>query len=124
MAREKQKQPINYVDRETLDRELNSAISDILSAEETANGILAKAQETVKAVELDGAAVFRDLNKLCDRDCERARESAVARQTQAATAECDKLMQAAQREGEKIKAECAAKTKTLGKKLLARIGEE
>lgn len=124
MAREKQKNPISYVDRETLDRELNSAISDILSAEETAKGILAKAQETVKAIELDGATVFRDLNKQCDRDCERERESAVARQTQAAKAECEKLMQAAQRDGEKIKAECAAKAKTLGKTLLARIGEE
>ena len=59
----KNTQKVVYEDRETLDAELNSAIADILSAEHEAARIVAQAEASVKAVQLDYANRERALRE-------------------------------------------------------------
>ncbi|MCH5163261.1 MAG: hypothetical protein J1G38_07240 [Clostridiales bacterium] len=58
------KQPIiSYEPREKLDGELEQAIGDILSAEDEAKRIIGRAEESVKAIGLDGATRERNMRE-------------------------------------------------------------
>lgn len=98
----KQEEKIEYGDRETLDAELAVALGDIRSAEQEAKLIIAKAEETVKAIQLDSAARERDMKKTSGIAVSELRDKKL--QLAAARAENERtaLVNSAKAEGEKL----------------------
>lgn len=100
-AQEKEKLT-EYVDREQGDAELMSAIADILSAEEEAKRIIASAEATVKAIQLDGATAERDMRMQSNKAAADAHDRAIADAETRAKAEREKLVASAAADGEKL----------------------
>ena len=100
-AQEKEKLT-EYVDREQGDAELMSAIADILSAEEEAKRIIANAEATVKAIQLDGATLERDMRMQSNKAAADAHDKAIEAALSRAKAEREKLVAAATEDGEKL----------------------
>ena len=71
------KQQVEYADREELDAQLNSAIGEILSAEEQAGRIIAQAEASVKAIQLDGATREREMRDIGAKKIAAERDAAL-----------------------------------------------
>lgn len=99
------KPQIEYGDRDVLDEELETAISDILAAEAEAARILETAEETAKAARLDGSARERTLRDAYRRESAVAKEKAIASAEAKAAADCAKLYEAAQKQGDELVAQ-------------------
>ena len=111
----KKQAAFEYRDRAELDEELNSAIGEILSAEEQAKRSVEHAEESVKAVQLDGATRERAMRE----DNARAVAEAIAN----ADEECKKLVAEAEEQGKKL---IASKRKSIEKRaaeLFAQLGD-
>lgn len=106
-----------YGDREQLDAELFGAISDILSAEQEAKHIIAKAEESAKAVQLDRATRERDMREANNRKIAETREQRLRDAMERAEHEREKRIAAAKTDGEKL---VASKEKAV-KEQIARL---
>ncbi len=93
---------IEYGDRETLDEDLEKAISDILAAEREASRILETAEASAKAIRLDGAARERTLRDAFRRESAANYEKAVADAARRADADCEALYAKAQKQGAEL----------------------
>lgn len=98
----KNRQDATYVDRATLDAELNDAIADILSAEEQAKRIVAQAEEQAKSVRADGASRERELREKASAELAAERDRAVADAIERAVEERKKRVAAARVSGEQL----------------------
>ena len=115
-------QPIVYGDRETLDAELASAVSDILSAEQEAKRIIAQAEETVKSVQLDYSTREKTLRESSTRQIAEARDKALMDAAERAEKERQQRVAASEKEGASL---LKTKSKTIDelvKKLYASLG--
>ncbi len=121
-APEKKETGINYEDREKLDGELMGALNDILSAETEATRIIAKASESVKAIQQDGATRERDMKEQCDKAIAAAHDKAVADAMRRAEAEREKRIEAAKADGEKLFSSKQKDIEKLAKELYAAVG--
>ncbi|MBD5132762.1 MAG: hypothetical protein HDT28_09310 [Clostridiales bacterium] len=93
---------VEYKDRESLDAELLSAVSDIMSAEEQAKSIIAVAAENVKAVQQAGSIRERDMRESSKKLMASAREEAFKEATDKAEAECARALKAAHEKGDAL----------------------
>ncbi len=99
----KKKQPeIVYEDREALDAQLSGVIADILSAEREAKHIIAKAEENVKAIQLDGATRARSMREVSARTIAEAKAQKTEEAIKRAAAEREKRVEKARANGEKL----------------------
>lgn len=96
------KEQFIYADREQLDAELMSAIEDIRSAEAEAKLIVEKAEASVKAVQLDGAARERALREQTNKEIAATRERAMKNALQKASAERAARLNEAESESKRI----------------------
>lgn len=115
MAKNKQ-QELNYIDREALDEELHGAIADILSAEEEAKHIIAQAEASVKAIQLDGATRERDMKEQSNKLIATARDTALGEALKRAQEDGNKRIADAEKNGESL-------LKSKQKQIDARINE-
>ncbi|MCH5165532.1 MAG: hypothetical protein J1G01_03930 [Clostridiales bacterium] len=99
---DKNNEEMIYEDREALDGELNNAIAEILSAEEQAKHTIAKAEETVKAVQLDGATRERDMKENSNKIMAKAHDEAISAAEARAVNECNRRIAAAEKKGEEL----------------------
>ncbi len=118
----KREQAFSYDDRDALDEQLHGAIADILSAEEQSKHIVAQAQETVKAVQLNGATREREMKETSARIISEARDEAIKDAVERARAEREKRVEAARRNGEKLAESKRETVNTLANELYAAIG--
>ncbi len=96
------KAAVEYSNRDELDGELQRAVSDILSAEESARAIIEQANVSVKSVQLDCAAQERTLREAHARQLAADRDAAVADAIARADKECARIVAAAQKKGEEL----------------------
>ena len=118
----KKRSDAEYVDRATLDAELNDAIADILSAEEQAKRIVAQADEQVRSIRADGAARERELREQASARSAAERDKAVADAIDRATAERKKRVAAAQKAGDELAESKRALISARIKQLYAELG--
>ena len=88
-------EPVMYGDRDSLDENLQSVLAEVKSAEEEAKRIIAQAEASVKAIQLDAANRERDMK-------ERSKTVTAAARAQA---EREKRVRAAEEQGERLIAE-------------------
>lgn len=88
-----------YKDREQLDNELLTEISEILSAEAEAKRIVEQAEEAAKAIQLDAAAQERTLREAYSRDEAAYRDEAVSSAILRAEKESATLIKKAEEDG-------------------------
>lgn len=93
---------VEYKQREALDAELLSAVSDIVSAETQAKAIIAAAGENIKAIQLDGSTRERDMRESSKKLMVAARDEAFIEATAKAEAECNKRIAEAHKAGEAL----------------------
>ena len=93
---------LTYEDREALDAQLSGVIADILSAEQEAKHIIAKAEENAKAIQLDGATRARSMREVSSRTMAEAKAEKTADATKRAEAEKARRIANAQAQGEKL----------------------
>ena len=93
------KATVEYASRESLDGELSAAIEDILSAEAEARRIIAQAENSVKAIQLDGATRERDMRAAAVSEAARNKEKAVEDAAARAEEECENMRAEAQKHG-------------------------
>lgn len=98
----KQHNEVEYADREALDSELNAAINEILSAEEEARRIIAKAEASVKATQLDVATRERTLREQSALSATAQREKAITEAAARAEADAQKLAEDAEKRGTEL----------------------
>lgn len=98
----KQHNEVEYADREALDSELNAAINEILSAEEEARRIIAKAEASVKATQLDVATRERTLREQSALSATARREKAITEAAARAEADAQKLAEDAEKRGTEL----------------------
>lgn len=93
---------LTYEDREVLDAQLSGAIADILSAEQEAKHIIAKAEENAKSVQLDGATRARNMREVSARTVAEAKAQKTADALSRAEAEKTRRIAAAEAQGEAL----------------------
>lgn len=102
MAKNKNNTEIEYADREISDSELINAVSEIKSAEEQAKAILAQAEASVKAVQLDRATRERDMRKVSAATMAAARDEAMRDATLRAEKDRARKIEQAEKAGEEL----------------------
>lgn len=93
---------IAYADRDALDEDLQSVLAEIASAEEEAKRIVAQAEASVKAIQLDTANRERDMKERSKKITAQARDEALAAATARADKERARRVNAARDEGERL----------------------
>jgi len=93
------KTELQYADREVSDGELINAVTEILSAEEQAKAIVAQAEGSVKAVQLDYATRERDMRKNSASIMASARDDAMRDAVTRAEKERDRRIAEAEKSG-------------------------
>lgn len=93
---------MTYQDREALDAQLSGVIADILSAEQEAKHIIAKAEENAKAIQLDGATRARGMREVSARTLAEAKAQMTDDALKRAEIERNKRVEKAQADGEKL----------------------
>lgn len=93
---------LTYEDREALDAQLSGVIADILSAEQEAKHIIAKAEENAKAIQLDGATRARSMREVSSRTMAEAKAEKTADAVKRAEAERERRIAVAKEKGEKL----------------------
>lgn len=107
---------LEYEDRETLDAQLNMTIGEILSAEEQAGRVVAQAEASVKAIQLDGATREREMRDNSAKKIAAERDAALKAAAENASAASEKRLA-------EVAAQAAALTKTNAKKIAALADE-
>ena len=113
------KQQVEYADREELDAQLNSAIGEILSAEEQAGRIIAQAETSVKAIQLDGATRERDIGA---KKIAAERDAALKAAAETASAECERRLAEVTAEASGLIKANAKKIQTIADELFKTLG--
>lgn len=93
---------MTYENREQLDAQLSGVIADILSAEQEAKHIIAKAEENAKAIQLDGATRARNMREVSSRTIAEAKAQKTADAMKRAEGEREKRVAEANARGEKL----------------------
>lgn len=107
---------LEYEDRETLDAQLNMTIGEILSAEEQAGRVVAQAEASVKAIQLDGTTREREMRDNSAKKIAAERDAALKAAAENASAASEKRLA-------EVAAQAAALTKTNAKKIAALADE-
>ena len=118
----KNTQKVVYEDRETLDAEINSAIADILSAEHEAARIVAQAEASVTAVQLDYANRERALRERAAVDTAKSRDDAVSAAAERARSESAKKLDATRESGKRLSDEKRKLIDEIAKELYVSLG--
>lgn len=116
------KQQVEYADREELDAQLNSAIGEILSAEEQAGRIIAQAEASVKAIQLDGATREREMRDIGARKIAAERDAALKAAAETASAECERRLAEVTAEASGLIKANAKKIQTIADELFKTLG--
>ena len=98
-------EPVMYGDRDSLDENLQSVLAEVKSAEEEAKRIIAQAEASVKAIQLDAANRERDMKERSKTVTAQAHDEAIAAAAARAQAEREKRVRAAEEQGERLIAE-------------------
>ncbi len=98
-------EPVMYGDRDSLDENLQSVLAEVKSAEEEAKRIIAQAEASVKAIQLDAANRERDMKERSKTVTAQAHDEAIAAAAARAQAEREKRVHAAEEQGERLIAE-------------------
>ena len=98
-------EPVMYGDRDSLDENLQSVLAEVKSAEEEAKRIIAQAEASVKAIQLDAANRERDMKERSKTVTAQAHDEAIAAAAARAQAEREKRVRAAGEQGERLIAE-------------------
>lgn len=98
-------EPVMYGDRDSLDKNLQSVLAEVKSAEEEAKRIIAQAEASVKAIQLDAANRERDMKERSKTVTAQAHDEAIAAAAARAQAEREKRVRAAEEQGERLIAE-------------------
>ena len=98
-------EPVMYGDRDSLDESLQSVLAEVKSAEEEAKRIIAQAEASVKAIQLDAANRERDMKERSKTVTAQAHDEAIAAAAARAQAEREKRVRAAEEQGERLIAE-------------------
>lgn len=93
---------MTYENREELDAQLSVVIADILSAEQEAKHIIAKAEENAKAIQLDAATRARNMREVSSRTIAEAKAQKTADAMKRAADEREKRVAEANARGEKL----------------------
>lgn len=93
---------MTYENREELDAQLSGVIADILSAEQEAKHIIAKAEENAKAIQLDASTRARNMREVSARTIAEAKAQKNAEATKRAEAERERRVAEANARGEKL----------------------
>ena len=93
---------MTYENREEQDAQLSCVIADILSAEQEAKHIIAKAEENAKAIQLDAATRARNMREVSSRTIAEAKEQKTADAIKRAEVEREKRVAEAVARGEKL----------------------
>lgn len=96
------KTEVSYEPRENLDSALDSAIAEILSAEQEARSITEQGEAQVKAIQLDGAARERTMRENAARYAVQAADKAKSEAAARATVDCDKIRRDAEETGKAL----------------------
>lgn len=114
----KNKQPeLTYEEREALDKQFESAVADILSAEREAKAIVEQAGESVRAIAADGAARERAMRDDASKAIASARAAALTDAEARGEMEANRIKNEAKERGEKL---VASKQKDI-KKIAAEL---
>ena len=116
------KQQVEYADREELDAQLNSAIGEILSAEEQAGRIIAQAETSVKAIQLDGATREREMRDIGAKKIAAERDAALKAAAETASAECERRLAEVTAEASGLIKANAKKIQTIADELFKTLG--
>ena len=111
-----------YENREELDAKLSEVIADILSAEQEAGHIIARAEENAKATHHGGAGQMRSLREETSRMMAEARTKKLEDASLRAAAEREKRVKKAQEQGEKLIKEKEKKITERINQLYAQLG--
>ncbi|MCH5153883.1 MAG: hypothetical protein J1F71_01590 [Clostridiales bacterium] len=111
-----------YENREELDAKLSEVIADILSAEQEAGHIIARAEENAKATHHGGAGEMRSLRETSSRMMAEARTKKLEDASLRAAAEREKRVKKAQEQGEKLIKEKEKKIAERINQLYAQLG--
>ena len=95
-------EPVMYGDRDSLDENLQSVLAEVKSAEEEAKRIIAQAEASVKAIQLDAANRERDMKERSKTVTAQAHDEAIAAAAASAQAEREKRVRAAEEQGERL----------------------
>lgn len=95
-------EPVMYGDRDSLDENLQSVLAEVKSAEEEAKRIIAQAEASVKAIQLDAANRERDMKERSKTVTAQAHDEAIAAAAARAQAEREKRVRAAEEQGERL----------------------
>ena len=98
-------EPVMYGDRDSLDENLQGVLAEVKSAEEEAKRIIAQAEASVKAIQLDAANRERDMKERSKTVTAQAHDEAIAAAAARAQAEREKRVRAAEEQGERLIAE-------------------
>ena len=98
-------EPVMYGDRDSLDENLQSVLAEVKSAEEEAKRIIAQAEASVKAIQLDAANRERDMKERSKTVTAQAHDEAIAAAAARAQAEREKRVRAAEEQRERLIAE-------------------
>ena len=118
----KKTETIAYADRDALDEDLQSVLAEIASAEEEAKRIVAQAEASVKAIQLDTANRERDMKDRSKKITAQARDEALAAATARADKERARRVNAARDEGERLFADKQKAIAARVKELYAALG--
>lgn len=111
-----------YENREELDAKLSEVIADILSAEQEAGHIIARAEENAKAIAHGGAGEMRSLRETSSRMMAEARTKKLEDASLRAAAEREKRVKKAHEQGEKLIKEKEKKIAERINQLYAQLG--
>lgn len=118
----KNTETIAYADRDALDEDLQSVLAEIASAEEEAKRIVAQAEASVKAIQLDTANRERDMKDRSKKITAQARDEELAAATARADKERARRVNAARDEGERLFADKQKAIAARVKELYAALG--
>ena len=113
---------MTYENREELDAQLSCVIADILSAEQEAKHIIAKAEENAKAIQLDSATRARNMREVSSRTIAEAKAQKTADAMKRAADEREKRVAEANARGEKLVKEKEKAIAEQVKKLYGSLG--
>ena len=111
----------NYEPREKADGELEKAIGEILSAEDEAKRIVAQAEASVKAIQLDAAARERSLREQSVKDAAALKSAELEKAHRRAETDGKKLIADAEKAGKDLLKEKGSDIDKCAKKLFAEL---
>lgn len=115
------KSELTYAPREEVDGELERAIGEILSAEDEAKRIVAQAEASVKAIQLDAATRERSARENVVREGAALKAAALEKAHERAEADSKKLVENARQKGKELTESKRTDMERCAKKLFAEL---